>query len=215
MDWYHALLAHKGATKHVDHSRRLLSPRPHAPERLFGRWIRKPVVETGVQFYADQVAGGSFDDYFDWCTSPKPDLRTAPEAYRSNRAAVICAVEHDANQLQYASEELRSDEELVMMAYAQNPMAARWALGDVREKIKQVHIAQQAQVEHAKQVYKDSTARLQTAMKDLEEQRSSESFARRQRLHDYVERQMQAESVRLKLRGYDPSSSSTGVRYRF
>ena len=198
MDWYHALLAHKGSTKHVDHSRRLLSPRPHARKGLFGRWIRRPVVETGVQFYAEDVAGGSFDDYFDWCTSPKPDLRTAPVAYRSNRAAVICAVEKDPHQLQYASEELRSDEELVMMAYAKDPRAAMWALGDVREKLKQVFVAQQAQWEHAKQVYANTPGKLETAKKALEEQRSSENFARRKRLHDYVERQMQAGAVRRK-----------------
>ena len=91
-----------------------------AGARLFGKWLRRPPA-TGAPFYEQP----GFDDYFNWCTSDNPDLGTAPEWYRSDKAAVLCAVEKDGMQLQYASDALKNDEQVVRLAFMQNK-AALW-----------------------------------------------------------------------------------------
>ena len=98
--------------------------------RLFGKWLRPPQA-TGTRFYEQP----GFDDYFNWCTSDNPDLGTAPEWYRSDKAAVLCAVEKDGMQLRYASAELRDDEQVVRLTLIQNKAALGYASRKIKEKM--------------------------------------------------------------------------------
>ena len=104
-----------------------------AGARLFGKWLRRPRA-TGVldPEGARSYDKPGFDDYFNWCTSDNPDLGTAPEWYRSDKAAVLCAVEKDGLQLRYASPELRDDEQVVRLAFIQT----KAVLGYVSEAMK-------------------------------------------------------------------------------
>ena len=135
-----------------------------AGARLFGKWLRRPQA-TGTRFYEQP----GFDDYFNWCTSDNPDLGTAPEWYRSDKAAVLCAVEKDGMQLQYASAALRDDEQVVRLALMQNKAALGYASKKIKEKM---------QLEEAK------------ARGEYTDEQLLKTFSTLQIMHDFVQAEL-------------------------
>ena len=142
--------------------------------RLFGKWLRPPQA-TGTRFYEQP----GFDDYFNWCTSDNPDLGTAPEWYRSDKAAVLCAVEKDGMQLRYASAALRDDEQVVRLALIQNKAALRYASQMIKEKMQvELFIQKHALLEEAK------------ARGEYTDEQLLKAFSSLQIMHDFVQAEL-------------------------
>ena len=145
-----------------------------AGARLFGKWLRRPQA-TGTRFYEQP----GFDDYFNWCTSDNPDLGTAPGSYRSDKAAVLCAVEKDGMQLQYASDALRNDEQVVRLAFMQNQAALGYASEAMKKKMRlELFMQNHALLEEAKD------------RGEYTDEQLLKTFSTLQIMHDFVEAEL-------------------------
>ena len=145
-----------------------------AGARLFGKWLRRPPA-TGAPFYEQP----GFDDYFNWCTSDNPDLGTAPEWYRSDKAAVLCAVEKDGMQLQYASDALKNDEQVVRLAFMQNKAALWYASEATKKKMRlELFMQKHALLEEAKE------------RGEYTDEQLLKTFSTLQIMHDFVQEEL-------------------------
>ncbi len=145
-----------------------------AGARLFGKWLRRPPA-TGTRFYEQP----GFDDYFNWCTSDNPDLGTAPEWYRSDKAAVLCAVEKDGMQLRYASEKLRDDEQVVRLAFMQSKAVLVYVSEAMKKKMRLEQFMQNhALLEEAKE------------RGEYTDEQLLKTFSTLQIMHDFVQEEL-------------------------
>ena len=145
-----------------------------AGARLFGKWLRRPQA-TGTRFYEQP----GFDDYFNWCTSDNPDLGTAPGSYRSDKAAVLCAVEKDGMQLQYASDALKDDEQVVRLALMQNKAVLGYASKKIKKKMQlELFMQNHALLEEAKE------------RGEYTDEQLLKTFASLQIMHDFVQAEL-------------------------